>query len=215
MLFISWERLDEHQGMQLRYSESWVNEQRSEARQDEYYMGCGRIRAEFSIVPQYGESVLNLLDIPPGASVLDLGCGNGVLTRRLADMGYRVIGLDDSSEMLEIAARTYPDLCFMHGDATDFSLPEPVDAVFSNAVFHWIDDQDALLERIALALRPNGQLVCEFGGRGCVESVHASLEKSFAVARIVLSAHILFSDYRRICSPTGSAWSARDYGCSF
>lgn len=169
----------------------------------------------FQFVPQYGESVLNLLDIPPGASVLDLGCGNGVLTRRLADMGYRVIGLDDSSEMLEIAARTYPDLCFMHGDATDFSLPEPVDAVFSNAVFHWIDDQDALLERIALALRPNGQLVCEFGGRGCVESVHASLEKSFAVARIVLSAHILFSDYRRICSPTGSAWSARDYGCSF
>ena len=135
----------------------------------------------FQFVPQYGESVLNLLDIPPGASVLDLGCGNGVLTRRLADMGYRVIGLDDSSEMLEIAARTYPDLCFMHGDAPDFSLPEPVDAVFSNAVFHWIDDQDALLERIALALRPNGQLVCEFGGRGCVESVHASLEKSFAV----------------------------------
>lgn len=138
MLFISWERLDEHQGMQLRYSESWVNEQRSEARQDEYYMGCGRIRRNFQFVPQYGESVLNLLDIPPGASVLDLGCGNGVLTRRLADMGYRVIGLDDSSEMLEIAARTYPDLCFMHGDATDFSLPEPVDAVFSNAVFHWL-----------------------------------------------------------------------------
>ena len=51
----------------------------------------------FQFVPQYGESVLNLLDIPPGASVLDLGCGNGVLTRRLADMGYRVIGLDDSS----------------------------------------------------------------------------------------------------------------------
>ena len=146
----------------------------------------------FQFVPQYGESVLNLLDIPPGASVLDLGCGNGVLTRRLADMGYRVIGLDDSSEMLEIAARTYPDLCFMHGDATDFSLPEPVDAVFSNAVFHWIDEQDALLERIALALRPNGQLVCEFGG-GDVWKVCTPLWRNpLQCADCVIRAHFIF-----------------------
>lgn len=169
----------------------------------------------FQFVPQYGESVLNLLDIPPGASVLDLGCGNGVLTRRLADMGYRVIGLDDSSEMLEIAARTYPDLCFMHGDATDFSLPEPVDAVFSNAVFHWIDDQDALLERIALALRPNGQLVCEFGGRGMYGKCARLSGEILCSARIVLSAHHFIFRLSANMLPTGSAWSARDYGYSF
>lgn len=135
----------------------------------------------FQFVPQYGEDVLNLLELVPGASVLDLGCGNGALTRKLADRGYRVLGLDESREMLQIAAKAYPDLSFMRADATSFVVPEPVDAVFFNAVFHWIEDQDALLAHVASALRPGGQLVCEFGGRGCVESAHASLEQSFAL----------------------------------
>lgn len=65
------------------------------------------------------------------------------------------------------------------GDATNFTLDEPVNAVFSNAVFHWIDDQDALIGNIATALKPDGSLVCEFGGDGCTETIHAALEQSF------------------------------------
>lgn len=54
------------------------------------------------------------------------------------------------------------------------------DGVFSNAVFHWIDDQNGLLKGINRALTPEGQLVCEFGGKGCAETVHSELERLFA-----------------------------------
>ena len=121
----------------------------------------------------------------PVHTVLDLACGTGTIACLLAAKGYAVTATDLSEEMLTQAMSKAADLeqppLFVQQSLPRLRLPEPVDAVFSNAVFHWIDDQDALLERIALALRPNGQLVCEFGGRGCVESVHASLEKSFAV----------------------------------
>ena len=64
----------------------------------------------------------------------------------------------------------------------DFTLDEPVDAVFSNAVLHWIDadKQQAMLDHIASQIKSGGLLVCEFGGKGCAETVHAALEKRFA-----------------------------------
>ena len=137
-------------------------------------------KENFTFVPQYGEDVLSLLTLRPGMRVLDLGCGNGALTERIHQAGARVIGMDASPEMLEIARREYPHIPFLLGDAQSFTLDQPVDAVFSNAVFHWVDDQDALLSHVAAALVPGGQLVCEFGGKGCVESVHRTLEQEFA-----------------------------------
>lgn len=137
---------------------------------------------KFDFVPQYGESVLNLLEIKPGMTVLDLGCGNGRLTKQIAERGAVVIGMDDSIDMLRVAKKTYPALTFQKGDATDFTLDEPVDAIFSNAVFHWIDQprQENLFHCIANALKPGGQLVFEMGGKGCAETVHQALEIAFA-----------------------------------
>ncbi len=135
----------------------------------------------FSFVPQYGEDVLRLLTVPKGAAVVDLGCGNGALTEKLAAEGYRVVGIDASEQMLALARAEHPQLHFLAGDARTFRLPEQVDAVFSNAVFHWIDgrDQEKLIANIAGQLKPGGELVCEFGGRGCAESVHSALEDAF------------------------------------
>ena len=134
---------------------------------------------DFQFVHKYGEDVLSLLDIEKGMKVLDLGCGNGALTKKIADMGADVIGMDASKEMLDIAKNNYPKLTFRQDDGVKFSLSEPVDAVFSNAVFHWIDDQDTLLENISNSLKSNGQLVCEFGGYGCAETIHSALQKQF------------------------------------
>lgn len=135
----------------------------------------------FSFVPQYGESVMELIDAPKGSFVVDLGCGNGTLTEKLAQRGYRVLGVDASGEMLALARRDHPSLDFAHGDAVDFSLEEKADVIFSNAVFHWIDahKQRALARNIAAQLAPGGQLVCEFGGYGCAECVHSALESAF------------------------------------
>ena len=137
----------------------------------------------FSFVHRYGEDVLSLLDAAPGSFVVDLGCGNGALTQKLAALGYRVLGIDASSDMLEKARALHPELRFEQGDATQLSLSTPADAIFSNAVFHWIDAdrQPQLLANLARNLRPGGELVCEFGGHGCAERVHAALERAFAV----------------------------------
>ncbi|MFL0166693.1 class I SAM-dependent methyltransferase [Candidatus Clostridium helianthi] len=134
---------------------------------------------DFQFVHQYGEDVLNLLDIEKGMKVLDIGCGNGALTKKISDMGADVIGMDASGEMLEIARRNYPELIFIQDDAVKFTLNEQVDAIFSNAVFHWIDNQDGLLDSIYNSLRINGSLVCEFGGYGCTETIHSNLQKAF------------------------------------
>lgn len=135
----------------------------------------------FSFVHEYGAEVLDLLDVPGGASVLDLGCGNGALTNALAERGYHAIGLDDSAEMIAGACADYPNLTFVQANAIDFKLEEPVDAVFSNAVLHWIDkpEQPALLTSVFHALKPRGEFVFECGGFGNARLIHDALTRAF------------------------------------
>lgn len=138
--------------------------------------------AKFNFVPQYGKGVMELITAPAGSCVLDLGCGNGTLTRQLADEGFKVRGMDASPELINLARTTYPDLDFDEGDATDFHLQNKVDVIFSNAVFHWIDrDKQPLLTHcIADSLVENGELVCEFGGYGNNARIHYALQTEFA-----------------------------------
>lgn len=135
----------------------------------------------FSFVPSYGETVLKLLTVEPGRNVVDLGCGTGTLTVRLKGLGYNVTGIDASEEMLAAAQEAHPGIPFERGDATSLRLPRPVDAIFSNAVMHWIDanQQDAALASIADNIRPGGEFVFEFGGHNCAEAVHSTLEQIF------------------------------------
>lgn len=102
----------------------------------------------FSFVPAYGAGVIDLIDVCPGEKCLDLGCGNGTLTAELAACGLDASGVDASPEMVALARERHPELRFEVGDATSFSLDEPVDVVFSNAMLHWID---ARLQSSALA----------------------------------------------------------------
>ncbi len=134
---------------------------------------------EFQFVPSYGEDVLNLLDLQSARKILDLGCGTGDLTAKIKQSGAEVIGMDASEEMLSIARTKYPDINFIHEDACALNVKEEYDAIFSNAVFHWIDDQDSLLERISRALVKGGELVCEFGGQGCCKTIHNALRRAF------------------------------------
>jgi len=135
----------------------------------------------FAFVHKYGEDVMGLIDAVPGSFVVDLGCGNGALSEKLRERGYQVLGVDASLDMLEAAKKAHPDISFVQGDATEFTLEEKADVIFSNAVFHWIDagKQEKLIENVAKQLKPGGKLVCEFGGKGCAETVHAALERNF------------------------------------
>ena len=130
-----------------------------------------------SYVFQYGQAVLDLLAPLKGERILDLGCGSGQLTAAIADAGAAVIGLDSSPEMLAEARAHYPAIEFRLGDASDFAVESPVDAVFSNAVLHWVKNAAGAAGCIARALKPRGRFVAELGGRGNIQSVVDALRE--------------------------------------
>jgi len=121
-----------------------------------------------AFVYQYGEGLLELLNPQPNERILDLGCGSGELTQQIAERGAQVVGIDSSAEMLAKARAQFPALELYPMDATDFSFPEPFDAIFSNAVLHWVPDYEAVIRQMAKALKPGGRLVVEFGGKNNV-----------------------------------------------
>lgn len=135
---------------------------------------------DFTFVNQYGNALLEMIE-GENLSVLDLGCGDGKLTKVLYDRGFRVDGMDASKDMLEIAKSNYPDIKFILSDATEFTIHEQYDVVFSNAVFHWIDKDKQLqmLRNVYRALKPNGQFVFEFGGYGNNALIHNALKTEF------------------------------------
>lgn len=135
----------------------------------------------FSFVYKYGSDVLNLIQSEGVMKAIDLGCGTGILTKALKDKGFDVTGLDASEEMLAQARNNYPDIKFLQADAVNFTLDEPVDLVFSNAVLHWIDKakQLSMMKCVYNALSHNGQFIFEMGGTGCGRLIHEKLAERF------------------------------------
>lgn len=133
-----------------------------------------------AFVWQFGEDLLNLLAPQAGETILDLGCGTGQLTSQIAEAGATVIGIDRSTEMVQQAATNYPEITFQVADARDFQVDRPLDAVFSNAVLHWIPEADAVIRSIHAALKPNGRFVAELGGKGNVQKIATALQRAFA-----------------------------------
>jgi len=122
--------------------------------------------ARHSFVWQRGADLIDLLDPQTEERILDLGCGTGHLTAQIAARGAEVMGIDSSAEMIEEARKHYPALEFRVADARDFSLGQPVDAVFSNAALHWIQPAERVVSCVWKALKPGGRFVAEFGGKG-------------------------------------------------
>lgn len=119
-----------------------------------------------AFVFQYGESVLELLDVKPGERILDLGCGTGHLTKKIQEEGAEVVGIDASPDMIAKAKENYPGLDFRVANGADFNFDEPFDAVFTNATLHWIQDADGVIKSVYRVVKPSGRFVGEFGGKG-------------------------------------------------
>lgn len=132
-----------------------------------------------SFVPALGEAALQRLDPQPGELILDIGCGDGALTAKIAEAGARVIGLDSSQEMVE-AARTGGIDAFL-ADAETLDLDKQVerfgqfDAIFSNAALHWMLDSDAVATGIFAMLKEGGRFVGEMGGDGNIAILRAGI----------------------------------------
>jgi trans-aconitate methyltransferase len=124
-------------------------------------------------VADLGAPVLELLAPQPGERILDLGCGDGVLTRRIADLGCRVVGVDSSAAL--VAAARMRGLEVIETSAAKMTFGPEFDAVFSNAALHWMKEADTVIDRVARALKPRGRFVAEMGGHNCVQTLLAAL----------------------------------------
>jgi len=124
-------------------------------------------------VSELGAPVVDLLAPAAGERILDLGCGDGALTARLAAAGAEVVGIDASPDMA--AAARERGLDARVADAAALPFEAEFDAVFSNAAMHWMTDPDAVLSGVARALRPGGRLVAEMGGHGNVAAIRTAI----------------------------------------
>lgn len=130
-----------------------------------------------SYVFKYGEDLLGLLNPKPGEKILDLGSGTGHLTKMIADSSAEVTGIDSSSEMIEQAKQNYPSLNFQKMNAANFYFPDKFDAVFSNAVLHWIPEKEKVVKCISDSLRTGGRFIAEFGGKDNIKNIVYALKK--------------------------------------
>ncbi|HEU5022258.1 MAG TPA: methyltransferase domain-containing protein [Bryobacteraceae bacterium] len=130
-----------------------------------------------SFVWRAGAGLLDLLNPQPHERILDLGCGTGHLTAKIAEVGAVAVGLDSSPAMIAQARQNFPSVRFVLAEARDFRFEEAFDAVFSNAVLHWIHDAESVVKCVAAALRSGGRFVLEMGARGNVESIRKMLEE--------------------------------------
>ena len=126
-----------------------------------------------AFVPAHGVALLDLLAPGPGMRVLDVGCGDGVLSEQIATRGAQVVGVDASPAMAEAARSRGLDARTLSAERLPFE--HEFDAAFSNAALHWVKDQDAALAGIRRALRPGARFVAEMGGHGNVAAIMVAL----------------------------------------
>jgi trans-aconitate 2-methyltransferase len=144
---------------------------------------------------EWATALLDRLDLRGDETVLDAGCGSGRVTLMLLERLPRghVVCVDQSPSMVEHArealeqavgapraepAASAKRATVFQAELTELELDQPVDAVFSNAVFHWVPDHDRLFARLHAALRPGGRLVAQCGGEGNVARFHRAAREA-------------------------------------
>lgn len=130
---------------------------------------AGLYDAAHSFVWEFGRDLVAQLAPQSGERILDVGCGTGHLTAGIALSGAQVLGVDRSTAMIAQARWNFPLLPFETHDVCALPYGEAFDAVFSNAVLHWVQPPDTAAASMARALKPGGRLVCELGGCGNVQ----------------------------------------------
>lgn len=126
-----------------------------------------------AFVPALGKPVVDLLAPREGERVLDLGCGDGVLTELLVEAGARVKGVDASHEMVAAAKARGIDAEVADGQALGFDAA--FDAVFTNAALHWMLEPEKVAAGVFRALKPGGRYVGEMGGSGNVATLRQGM----------------------------------------
>jgi SAM-dependent methyltransferase len=129
-------------------------------------------------VADLGAPLIDMLAPRPGERILDLGCGDGALTEKIAAAGARVVGVDASADQVAAAAARGLDARVADGHALPFD--SEFDAILTNAALHWMTRPDAVAAGMHRALAPGGRVVGEMGGKGNVAIITAELMAAMA-----------------------------------
>jgi trans-aconitate methyltransferase len=132
-----------------------------------------------SFVAELGQAALDVLDPQRGERILDVGCGDGVLTKKIAARGAAVTGIDCSLEMIRAAHANGIDALVV--DAADMHFDREFDAAFSNAALHWMRDKEAVAAGIFRALKSGGRFAGEMGGEGNLAKLREALDEELII----------------------------------
>ncbi|WP_345984686.1 2-isopropylmalate synthase [Sulfurimonas sp. HSL-1656] len=121
--------------------------------------------------------VVELLSPKAGETILDLGCGEGSLAVEIQKRGADVVAVDLNADMVECARAKGIDAYVM--SATLLPFERRFDAVFSNAVLHWVTEARTAVRQVHRALKPGGRFVAEFGGYGNAAQVVEAMRMVF------------------------------------
>jgi SAM-dependent methyltransferase len=130
-------------------------------------------------VAELGGAALDLLDPKPGERILDVGCGEGTLTRKIIDGGATVLGIDNSPEMIAVARQKGVDAILLA--AEDMQFFAEFDAAFSNATLHWVLHKEQAARAIFRALKPGGRFAGEMGGEGNIRRLRDALDEELII----------------------------------
>ncbi len=157
-------------------------------------------------VAELAGSLLEALNPQAGETILDLGCGDGFLTQRIAQSGATVVAVDSSPEMIAAAQARGVDARLASAEKLNFN--QEFHAVFSNAALHWMADQDAVLANVRRALKPGGRFVAELGGHGNIAAIRVAFlavltARGIAQERIESNYFFSVAEYRTLLERQG------------
>jgi SAM-dependent methyltransferase len=132
-----------------------------------------------AFVAELGQAALDLLDPQPGERILDVGCGEGTLTRKIIERGATVLGIDNSSEMIAAARANGVDAVQL--PAEDMQFFAEFDAAFSNATLHWVLQKEQAARAIFRALKARGRFAGEMGGEGNIAKLRNALDEELII----------------------------------
>lgn len=130
-------------------------------------------------VAELGGAALDLLDPRPGERILDVGCGEGTLTKRIIERGATVLGIDSSAEMIAAAREKGVDALLLA--AEDMQFFAQFDAAFSNATLHWVLHKEQAARAIFRALKSGGRFAGEMGGEGNLRKLRDALDEELII----------------------------------
>jgi len=148
------------------------------AERSKQHWSAARYAATAHFVPAFGAPVVELLAPRPGERILDLGCGDGVLTEKIAAAGATIVAVDAAPDMVAAARAKGLDARVVPGQSLAFE--REFDAVFSNAALHWMHPPEAVLAGVARALKPGGRFVAEMGGHNNTAAIQTAFRAVLA-----------------------------------